>query len=327
MGAYLYSVNVISLLLLPFSAVYWLLHQLHKLLYAIGILPVQRLDVPVIVVGNITVGGTGKTPLVCWLCQYLEKNGYQPGIISRGYKGKISVPKRVNADSDPEESGDEPVLLAKKTGVPVYISANRVEAAKQLLEENHCDVLISDDGLQHYRMGRDLEIAVIDGWRRFGNGFLLPAGPLRETNNRLAKVDWRLCRGGEPQQGELPYKYVVEGFCNLGTGQTVDAEQLIGGKYHAVAGIGNPDQFFYELVESGFDILRHPFPDHHVFTNADLKFSDDLPIIMTEKDAVKCGKLAEQLERDVWYLTIKVQVPESFGKDIVRKLGEVTNRG
>jgi tetraacyldisaccharide 4'-kinase len=327
MGAYLNSLNIVSLLLLPFSAVYWVLHQFHKLLYVIGILRTQRLAVPVIVVGNITVGGTGKTPLVTWLCACLESNGFRPGIISRGYKGRTTAPNRVQADSDSKKYGDEPVLLARETGVPVYTSSNRVEAAKRLLAENQCDVLISDDGLQHYRLGRDIEIAVIDGWRRFGNGWLLPAGPLRESKRRLSKVDWVLCRGGEPQEGELPYKYVADGLQNLKTGEEYGIGQFKGKQVHAVAGIGNPDQFFNDLVESGLNIYRHPFPDHYEFQKEDLQFPDNLPIIMTEKDAVKCGKLVGQLERDVWYLAIKAQLPESFGKDVVTKLNEVTRRG
>lgn len=327
MGAYLYSFNFVSVLLLPFSAVYWLLHQFHKVLYATGILRTHRLTVPVIVVGNITVGGTGKTPLVAWLCAYLESNGFRPGIISRGYKGQVTAPKRVTAGSNPKTFGDEPVLLARKTGAPVYTSANRVEAAKHLLAENQCDVLISDDGLQHYRMGRDIEIAVIDGWRRFGNGFLLPAGPLRESKKRLSRVDWVLCRGGEPREGELPYNYIADRLCNLKTGQEFDMEHFKGKKVHAIAGIGNPDQFFNDLVEFGLDIQRHPFPDHHVFQKNDLQFPDGLPILMTEKDAVKCRELCEQLEHDVWYLKIKAQLPESFGREVVMKLSEVTSHG
>ena len=327
MGAYLYSPSIVSLLLLPISAVYWVLHQIHKLLYVIGILRTNRLAVPVIVVGNITVGGTGKTPLVTWLCACLESNGFRPGIISRGYKGRTTAPNRVQADSDPKKYGDEPVLLARETGVPVYTSSNRVDAAKRLLAENQCDVLISDDGLQHYRLGRDIEIAVIDGWRRFGNGWLLPAGPLRESKKRLSKVDWVLCRGGEPQEGELPYKYVADGLQNLKTGEEYGIDQFKGKRVHAVARIGNPDQFFSDLVESGLNIYRHPFPDHYEFQKEDLQFPDNLPIIMTEKDAVKCGKLVEQLERDVWFLEIKAQLPESFGKDVVTKLNEVTRRG
>jgi len=327
MGAYLYSINIVSLLLLPLSVIYWVLHQFHRLLYSIGVLRTSRLPVPVIVVGNITVGGTGKTPLVAWLCAQLISNGYRPGIISRGYKGRITVPKRVRADSDPQKFGDEPVLLAKKTTAPVYTSANRVEAAKLLLAENQCDVLISDDGLQHYRLDRDIEIAVIDGWRRLGNGFLLPAGPLRESRKRLADMDWVLCRGGEPQGEELAYSYFTDGLVNLKTGQNFDINYFKGKRVHAVAGIGNPEQFFSGLVESGLDIQRHPFPDHYEFQENDLQFPDDLPIIMTEKDAVKCNKLTRQLDRDVWFLAITAQLPESFGEAVVAKLKEVTRRG
>ena len=331
MGAYLYSHNLISFLLLPLSAVYWALQQFHKFLYATGLLRTHRLQVPVIVVGNLTVGGTGKTPLVAWLCAYLESKGYHPGVISRGYKGKNTEPVRVSLDANPENYGDEPVLLANKTGMPVYTSANRVEAANKLLEENQCNVIISDDGLQHYRMERDIEIVVIDGWRRFGNGFLLPAGPLRESKKRLRKVDWILCRGGQPRTGELPYNYAITGLYNLETGKLSSPErlreQLAGKQVHAIAGIGNPDQFFRELTKAGFDIVRHPFTDHHDFQEQDLNFSDGLPIIMTEKDAVKCKNLVGSLGCDAWYLAIEAQLPETFGKDIVKQLGEVTKHG
>jgi len=331
MGAHLYSYNPISILLLPLSAIYWILQQFHRFLYTAGFLRVHRLEVPVIVVGNVTVGGTGKTPLVAWLCAYLESEGYQPGVVSRGYKGKDPEPTRVNPGADPEIYGDEPVLLANKTGKPVYTSANRVGAAKKLLKENRCNVIISDDGLQHYRMLRDIEIAIIDGQRRFGNGFLLPAGPLRESKKRLLKVNWVLCRGGQPQAGEVPYNYSSEGLYNLKTGERSTTGQLLerlrGKQVHAVAGIGNPNQFFDQLVESGFDVRRHPFADHHLFKKQDLNFSDGIPIIMTEKDAVKCRKLVDRLDCEAWYLAIEAQLPESFGNDIVMKLGEVTKHG
>ena len=331
MGAYLYSHNLVAFLLLPLSAVYWVLQRLHRFLYAAGLLRTHRLQVPVIVVGNVTVGGTGKTPLVAWLCAHLESKGYHPGIISRGYKGKNARPVRVSPGANPQIYGDEPVLLANKTGAPVYTSANRVEAAKKLLGENQCNVIISDDGLQHYRMERDIEIVVIDGWRRFGNGFLLPAGPLRESKKRLTKVDWVLCRGGQPQAGELTYNYTATGLYNLETGQLYSVEhllgQLAGKQVHAIAGIGNPDQFFGVLTKSGFDIVRHSFPDHYKFREQDLYFSDGLPIIMTEKDAVKCKKLVGKLKCDAWYLAIEAKLPEAFGEDIVKKLGEVKKYG
>ena len=331
MGAHLYSYNPISFLLLPLSAVYWILQRFHRFLYAVGLLRTYRLEVPVIVVGNVTVGGTGKTPLVAWLCAYLESKGYHPGVVSRGYKGKNPEPVRVNPGADPEIYGDEPVLLATKTGKPVYTSTNRVEAAKKLLEENRCNVIISDDGLQHYRIHRDIEIAIIDGRRRFGNGFLLPAGPLREGKKRLLKVDRVLCRGGQPQAGEVSYNYSSEGLHNLKTGERSTTGQLLerlpGSQVHAVAGIGNPDQFFDQLVGAGFNVLRHPFADHHLFKVQELHFSDGIPIIMTEKDAVKCRKLVDQLDCEAWYLAIEAQLPESFGYDIVKKLGEVTKHG
>jgi tetraacyldisaccharide 4'-kinase len=327
MGAYLYTYNLFSILLLPLSAVYWVLYRLHKLFYRVGIFKAQSVNVPVIVVGNITVGGTGKTPLVAWLCAYLEANGYHPGIISRGYKGRNTGAQQVGPDSEPDKSGDEPVLLASRTGVPVYTSANRVEAAERLLAENQCNILISDDGLQHYPMHRDIEIAVVDGWRRFGNGFFLPAGPLRESKKRLSSVDWVLCRGGQPEAGELPYNYIAASLCNLKTGEEHAAQHLKGEKVHAIAGIGNPEQFFNQLIELGCVVERHPFPDHHNYQANDLKFSDNVPIIMTEKDAVKCKSLVDEINNDIWYLVIKAQLPQSFGNGILEKLNEVMKHG
>lgn len=320
MTSHLYTFSPISLLLLPLSGVYWLLQRLHRFLYSSGALKTHRVGAPVIVVGNLTVGGTGKTPLVVWLCAYLQENGFRPGIISRGYKGQHRQVQRVDAISDPLQVGDEAVLLAAKTGVPVYTAANRVEAADNLLRQNDCDVLISDDGLQHYRLARDIEIVVVDGWRRFGNGFLLPAGPLRESSSRLESVDYVVCRGGQPQANEIPYNYRATGFTDLKTGEEHDLTCFDGKRAHAVAAIGNPAQFFSQLASLGVDLVGHTFPDHHSFVSNDLRFGDKLPVIMTEKDAVKCRIMSGDPALNLWSLVIEAQLPVTFGKDIVARL-------
>jgi len=327
MEGQLYTFNLVTVLLLPISVVYWFLHSIHKFMYRSGIFRMQRVPVPVIVLGNITVGGTGKTPLVHWIANYLVSNGYKPGIISRGYKGSSSKPARVSPGADPKKFGDEPVLLAGKTGAPVYVGANRVDAARSLLNENSCDVIISDDGLQHYRLFRDIEIAVVDGWRRYGNGFFLPAGPLRENQKRLASVDWILCRGGTPLSNEIPYHYRAVNVQDLKSGHAHDIGFLREKKFHAVTGIGNPDQFFSQLKNLGCEPEKHIYPDHHYFTLKELTFPDTKPLIMTEKDAVKCRHLVNELKADVFVLAIEADLPNSFGNELLKKLGGFYNHG
>lgn len=324
-GNYFYTYSLTSFLLLPFSAVYWCLYNLNRMLYSSGLLKSVRMAAPVIVVGNLTVGGTGKTPLVIWLANYLQQNGFRPGIISRGYGGKGGdQPVRVEADSDPLKTGDEPVVLAQKTGCPVYVFPDRVRAATTLLQENNCNVLISDDGLQHYKLQRDIEIAVIDGLRRFGNRFLLPAGPLRESVRRLRSVDYVLCRGGKAEPNEISYRYVPDRFINLKTGEKQDRFFLKGKKAHAIAAIGNPQQFFDLLTGLGLDILPHPYPDHHRFVNEELEFGDDLPVVMTEKDAVKCRFINKS---KFWYLSIKADLPADFGSQLLNRLYKESEDG
>lgn len=320
MGNHFYTYNLTSFLLLPFSAIYWFLHNLRRMLYSAGLLRTVRINVPVIVVGNLTVGGTGKTPLVLWLANYLQQNGFRPGIISRGYGGSGSnQPVRVEADSDPRLTGDEPVVLARKTSCPVYVSPDRVLAAKTLLQENDCNVLISDDGLQHYKLQRDIEIVVIDGLRRFGNRFLLPAGPLRESVRRLNSVDYVFCRGGMAKGGEIPYLYAPEQLINLHNNERHDRYFLKGKKVHAIAAIGNPHQYFELLRQLGMDIVPHAYPDHHRFVADELEFGDQLPVVMTEKDAVKCRFINKS---KFWYLSIKADLPAEFGSQLLKQLNK-----
>lgn len=277
--------------------------------------------VPVIVVGNISVGGTGKTPLVAWICEQLKAQGHHPGIVSRGYGGKSSdYPLSVTELSDPLEAGDEAVLLARKTGCPVVVDPDRCSAIRKLLQEEQCNVIVSDDGLQHYAMNRDVEIAVIDADRGLGNGFCLPAGPLREPVSRLHDVDVVIVNGDTPIDLPVPHltmKVVVNDIVSL-SGNTEAPVNTV----HAVAGIGNPQRFFTTLRGMGFDVIEHEFDDHHRFQLDDLSFGDNLPVIMTEKDAVKCRQLrTDQIHENFWYLDISVNPDEVLLAKLLSKIG------
>lgn len=288
-----YSRNLTSYLLLPLSLVFGLAAAIRRWLYAIGIFRAQDFEVPVIVVGNLTVGGTGKTPLVIWLARYLVQQGYRPGIVARGYGGQAtSWPQQVRADSDVASVGDEALLLSQNTGLPVCIGPDRPAAVQALLDHTDCNIVIADDGLQHYALVRDIEIVVIDGERRFGNGFLLPAGPLREPVSRLKSVDLVLANGN-PGPGEFAMRVRSPEIRRMtGDQELVPLDSLECRRVHAVAGIGNPERYFGLLRQQSIAIIPHVFPDHYQFRPEDLDFGDDLPILMTEKDAVKCMRFA-----------------------------------
>ncbi|MGQ0619630.1 MAG: tetraacyldisaccharide 4'-kinase [Panacagrimonas sp.] len=247
---------------------------------------------PVIVVGNISLGGTGKTPFVIWLVERLRAWGHRPGVISRGYGGHASgYPLRVRHDSDPAQAGDEPVLIAWRTGVPVMVDPDRVRAACALIETGEVNVLVADDGLQHYRLQRGLEICVVDGRRGLGNGDLLPAGPLREAATRLDEVNLVVANGGgfrAPRTPTLDMRLVTDSVVALRGGGVISVGRFVGRRVHAVAGIGHPPRFFDMLAARGIEVIPHPFPDHHAYTAGDITFGDALPVLMTEKDAVKC---------------------------------------
>ena len=251
---------------------------------------------PVIVVGNIAVGGTGKTPFVIWLVERLRQWGWQPGVVSRGYGGTAtSWPRQVTANSDPAVVGDEPVLIATRARCPVVVGPDRVAAVQQLLAGSDVDVVVSDDGLQHYRLWRDLEIVVVDATRGLGNGQLLPAGPLREPASRLAEVGAVVANGAgwtTPAGRQIGMRLFALEARPLLDGKARPIGEFAGQTVHAVAGIGNPARFFSMLSQQGIQLVMHPFPDHHPFTRADLEFGDALPVLMTEKDAVKCRAFA-----------------------------------
>jgi tetraacyldisaccharide 4'-kinase len=318
-----YRASPVSVALAPLGWLYCALAMLRRALYAAGLLRHVRLPLAVIVVGNITVGGTGKTPLVIWLARWLRQSGYRPGIVTRGYGGRAREwPQMVQADSDPASVGDEPILLARHADCPVVADPDRVRAARTAMAGG-CDVIISDDGLQHYRLARDVEIAVVDGDRRFGNGRCLPAGPLREPVGRLAAVDARVTNGAA-QAGELAMQLVETRFRALDSDRDWPVAEFRGRRAHAVAGIGNPQRFFDHLRRLGVEVIEHAFPDHHHFTPVDVGFPDALPILMTEKDAVKCASFAGAR---MAYLAVEARPDPRLGELVLSKLKEHSGGG
>jgi tetraacyldisaccharide 4'-kinase len=312
--------------LTPLAALFILAAAARRALYRLGLLRVERLPVPVVVVGNITAGGSGKTPLVAALADGLAARGWRPGIVSRGYGRAAAAGGAllVTPDSDPLEAGDEPVMLARR-GHAIAVAADRPAAARALLAAHPaCNVILADDGLQHYRLGRDVEVAVVDAARGVGNGWRLPAGPLREAPTRLAEVDvvvelvadagvtraawpgaWRMTlAGSEFRRVDAPVL-------------TADADAFGGAGVHAVAGIGNPARFFAQLDALGIPAVPHPFPDHHHFVAADLAFAGANAILMTEKDAVKCRAFADER---CWYLPVRAHIDPALVARIEEKI-------
>ncbi|WP_303905816.1 tetraacyldisaccharide 4'-kinase [Thiohalomonas denitrificans] len=304
--------------LLPLEGLFCGLSALRRLAYGYGLLRVHRCAVPVIVVGNITVGGTGKTPLVARLAVLLREAGYRPGIVSRGYGGGASQwPQAVNGASDPQSVGDEPVLLARTTGCPVMAGPDRVAAADALVQQG-VDAIISDDGLQHYRLGRSVEIAVLDGERRAGNGHCLPAGPLRERTNRLDKVDWVVVNG-EPASDREQCMTFVPGRLHRIDGSEGERplKDWTGKRVHAVAGIGHPERFFAMLKRAGMEVTPHPFADHYPYGPSDLAFGDHRPVVMTEKDAVKCRLFAQP---HWWSVPVRAELDSVFETGLLQQI-------
>jgi tetraacyldisaccharide 4'-kinase len=320
--AYWYRPNLLSRVLQPLSWLFCALASLRRQAYRQGWLRTHRLPVPVIVVGNVTVGGTGKTPLVAWLAEHLARRGRRPGIVSRGYGGRAREwPRPVTADSDPSLVGDEPLLLARRIGCPLWVGPDRVAAARALLAHAPCDIIVSDDGMQHYALARDLEIAVIDGDRREGNGRCLPAGPLREPRSRLQQVDLRVCNGPNPAEQEFAMRLEPQGLVNLRDPRCRQDLAAWGGReVIAVAGIGNPQRFFALLRSFGMTVEEKPFPDHHAYRRQDLPAGDPRPLIMTEKDAVKCRRFARPND---WFVPVRAQLDAAFTDRLEQLLGRI----
>lgn len=326
----------VSALLWPVSLLFGAVSAARRAAYRAGVLRASRLAVPVVVVGNITVGGTGKTPLVLWLAAALKAHGRAPGIVCRGYGGRTGAPRAVRSDSDPYAFGDEAVLLARRSGCPVWTGIDRAAAAKSLLAAADCDVVLSDDGLQHYALHRDLELCVIDGDSMFGNGWLLPAGPLREPPSRLSEVDAVVVNGGKDPRAVMAIAGKFNAACldmelkprefwNLRNSERrAVAGDFRGRRVHAVAGIGNPGRFFGRLQAMGVEFTPHPFPDHYPYGASDLAYTGADAIVMTEKDAVKCERFASDR---CWVLAVDAVPDPGLEKLVLRKLDAVTARG
>jgi tetraacyldisaccharide 4'-kinase len=291
----------------------------------------------VVAIGNLTVGGSGKTPLAIHVAELLKAKGWSPAIVSRGYLGGAraasgtgGAPRAVSLASDPAEVGDEPVLMARRSGCPVWVGADRAAVAARLRDEHpECDVIVLDDGLQHYALRRDLEIAVVDA-RAFGNGFMLPAGPLREPRTRLWTVDAVIAHGTDKVKGHgtraVQFSMRLEGEELHRATDARERRSLASfarERVHAVAGIGDPNRFFLHLSTRGVQVVPHPFPDHHPFVAADLEFGDGAPVLMTEKDAVKCKRFAKLQH---WILPVRAVPDPAFDAWLLRRLGELGHR-
>ena len=322
-----YRSTPVSLLLSPLGIVFGWVVALRRTLYRGGLLPVARLRVPVIVIGNISVGGTGKTPLVAWLVAFLRARGMHPAVLGHGYGARPSAPMQVTKESDAMACGDEAVLLAQTCDAPVWVGRDRVTTARALLAATpDCDVIVCDDGLQHYRLARDVEIAVIDGKRGAGNGMMLPAGPLREPTTRLSTVDAIVVNISESATVALksvaPAAYAMrfdgDVFYNLlNPDYTAGPEHFRGRTVHAIAGIGRPERFFQHLRRLGIDFTAHPFPDHHAYTAGDIAIPAADCIVMTEKDAVKCRTFATERH---WALPVQAELDPALGELVLGKL-------
>ncbi|KAB2844465.1 MAG: tetraacyldisaccharide 4'-kinase [Burkholderiales bacterium] len=315
-------VSPMLLPLLPFAAVFGQLAGGRRLAYRRGWLSVRRLPVPVCVVGNITVGGTGKTPMVIALAEGLAARGWSPGLITRGHGGSSSATRRVRPEDSPAVAGDEALLLAA-SGFPVWAGADRVAAGEALLRtQPECDVLLADDGLQHYRLARSAELAVIDAARGLGNGLLLPAGPLREPASRLAEVDAVVWHESAQAQAPAGARWVMrlegDSFRQVAApANEALAAAFFGKRIVAVAAIGNPQRFFVSLAACGLSFTAQAFPDHHAYRAADLAFPEAEVILMTAKDAVKCRDFADPR---LWYLPVRASLPPGLVELLEEKL-------
>ena len=321
-------------LLLPLTALFFILSSIRRFAFGLGLFKSYSVSKPVIVVGNIGVGGNGKTPVVIHLVELAKTLGLKPGVISRGYGGKADVyPYSLSKQSTTEQAGDEPILIFNRCQVPVVVGSDRVANSQKLIELG-CDVIISDDGLQHYRLQRDLEIIVVDGKRLFGNGLLLPAGPLREGSWRLNNADIVIFNGeGKAREGDCQIRdksslmrLVATKLCHMQTGTELNLIDFLANniKVNAIAGIGSPQRFFDTLQQLGFNLENQQgFIDHKNFSPNDFnQFKDDLPLLMTEKDAVKCQEFAKD---NWWYLPVDAQFSEQDEQRLIQHIKQLAS--
>ena len=316
-----YQKHPLRWLLWPLSWLFGAISAVRRVGFRLGLKSTIALPVPVIVVGNITAGGSGKTPTVIYLIELLRRHGYTPGVISRGYGAKIDGVLTVALDAKPADVGDEPAMIVARTQVPMVVGAKRIEAAQHLLASSDVDVIICDDGLQHYQLARDIELAIVDGKRRLGNGWLLPAGPLREGAWRLDTVDFVINNGGESQGREHLMTLVPEALAPVAAYSSIVPPNADDAAV-AMAGIGNPERFFTTLNELGFyPVKTQGFADHQAFSPDELiALAGDLPLLMTEKDAVKCREFAQP---NWWFLAVNAKLPSQFDEQLLSRLQEV----
>jgi len=311
--------NKLYLLLLPLSWLYGLVSGVIRYSYQAGWRPRWRAPVPVVVVGNLTAGGNGKTPVVIWLVEQLQQRGYRVGVVSRGYGGNAKTfPLLLTPQTQAAQAGDEPVLIYQRTQAAVAIAPRRAEAVQALLRQQPLDVVITDDGLQHYALQRDIELVVIDGVRRFGNGWWLPAGPMRERAGRLATVDACITNGGVARGNEIAMQLQAGDAVNLLTGERRPANQL--DSVVAMAGIGHPPRFFTTLAQLGVNVVQQqPFADHQAYSQSQLAalLTTGQSLLMTEKDAVKCRAFAQP---DWWYLPVDAHLAEPQAEQLLQKI-------
>jgi len=315
-----YRSSTLTWLLLPASALFRIIVYARRLAYRLHLLKSESAGIPVIVVGNLVVGGSGKTPLALWIAEYLKDAGWSPAIVLRGYGGDARAPMPVSITTDPARSGDEALLLARRSRCPVWVGADRVQAARALRAANpQVDVLVLDDGLQHYALRRDIEIVVVDA-RGFGNALMLPAGPLREPVSRLRSVDAVVSHGAKV--GGFAMRLEPEDAMRVGNAlERRPLSAFAGKRVHAVAGIGDPERFFRQLSASEVDVIPHPFPDHHPLTAQDMAFGEGATVMMTEKDAVKLrGESANRARRDWWVLPVRAELDPAFGPWLTHRL-------
>lgn len=331
--SYWYDGSAIPFLARLASPLYGAAIALRRMAYRRRWLKRHSLPVPVVVVGNVTAGGTGKTPLTIALVNRLREAGWKPGVASRGYgRDDADTPRWVLASTDTAVGGDEPVLIAWKTGVPVRVDADRVAAGKALVDAG-CDIIVCDDGLQHYRLARDIEIEVVDAQRRYGNGRLIPAGPLREPASRAQDCDFRVVNMGQASDGvaaqpacgfgEWPMQLHIDSAQPLSGGRARNLAHFRGQRVHAVAGIAHPQRFFDMLRAHGIGVVPHAFPDHHAYQVSDLRFGSELPVLMTEKDAVKCKVFANE-----WHFAVPLaaDLPAAFWVSLLDRLDKLGKR-
>ena len=306
----------------PLSVIYSAAVELRRIAYSSGLLPVERFTVPIIVVGNLTVGGTGKTPLTIWLVEFLRAKGLRPAVVSRGYGRRGKGPMVVTPERTADEVGDEPLLIYRRTGVPVAVGSQRADAIKMLMLDYECDVFISDDGLQHLAIESNLKIALIDGDERFGNGFLLPAGPLREHVKRINYVDLILVRDGK-KENEMNMQHEISKAVNINNRQNVQPLKSFSNEHvTTIAGIRHPQRFFDLLAEKGIQSKNIAYPDHYGYTTRDFANLQEpgTTILMTEKDAVKCESFAAS---SWWCVVVDVKPDEQFIEELTSKLSEM----